>query len=587
MTTEELFSRNTFINLLKKEGLDRTDEENKLILIAKKYGIEKEFKKTIKQYEKSFKEKIYLEESKLPKCKYNIENYNFGKYICNSNGITDSKNDIKFSNIPVLPVERYINQETGKEKVKIIYFKENKWQEKLVDRSQLAISQKMLFLSDDGLDVNSENVKYYINFFSEIMSINDIKKLDGISRIGWKEDLFIPYDTHGIFDGSKESENLYKAIGSKGNYKLWYDTIKKLRKEKIVKILMASTLASPLIEKLSIQPFIVNLWSSLSGNGKTLLCMTVMSIWGNPDTGALRLSSSSTSNYCASLAAFFRNITCYFDELQIIKNTKYTSLESLIMDLCNGTEKGRLNKNSQLKEVKTWYCNFLFTNNDRMVGDNSGEQIYNRVIDVEINKKIFENPHEVANVIRNNYGFFGKDYIKEIKRVGFDKISKRFNELYDQIIKETEITDKQANSLVSIIVADEIIVSAFFKDEEPLTIEDVKEYINNKNEIKTSVKAKEYIISIINANTKKFSENNYGEQWGEIRETWKENDKIFKFVFNAQILQRELLKGGFEFNTVKKEWADEGFLEKNSQGKFVHCTTINKEKGSYVILILT
>ena len=44
MTQEELFDRKTFINLLNKKDLDRTDEENKLYLIAKKFGLEKEFK---------------------------------------------------------------------------------------------------------------------------------------------------------------------------------------------------------------------------------------------------------------------------------------------------------------------------------------------------------------------------------------------------------------------------------------------------------------------------------------------------------------------------------------------------------------
>lgn len=579
MTEKELLSSKTFVDLFKKKGVEKIEYEDQLFIEAKRLGVEKRFKDSLKKYEKIFKEKIPLEENKLPKCKYDISNYNFGKYICDSKGITDTKNDIKFSNIPLVPVERYINQDTGKEKVKIIYYKEKKWLEKIVDRSQLAISQRLLLLSDDGLDVNSENVKYYINFFSEVMSLNNINQLEGISKIGWKDDKFIPYDSHGIFDGDKETEALYNAISSKGNYKLWYETIKELRQAKIVKILMATTLASPLIEKLSIQPYIVNLWSSLSGNGKTLLCMVVMSIWGNPDTGALRLSSNSTANYFTSLASFLRNITCYFDELQIIKNSKYTTLDSLIMDLCNGTEKGRLNKNSQLREVKSWFCNFLFTNNDKMVNENAGEQIYNRVVDIEINEKIFQNPHHVANVIRNNYGFFGKDYIKEVKNIGFEKINKRFNEVYDKIIKETEITDKQANSLVSIIVADEIAVSKFFKDEKPLSIEDVKEYINNKNEIKTSVKAKEYIISIINANWKRFDDYNNMECWGFKDE--------YKCTINAQILYRELKKGGFEFDTVKKEWADIGFLEKNSQGKFIHFTTVRKEKGSYIRLNLT
>ena len=144
------------------------------------------------------------------------------------------------------------------------------------------------------------------------------------------------------------------------------------------------------------------------------------------------------------------------------------------------------------------------------------------------------------------------------------------------MIKETEITDKQANSLTSIIVADEIITSSFFRSEEPLSIEDVKEYINNKNEIKTSIKAKEYIINIINANWRKFDENNFNEWWGR-KDEW-------YCTINAQILFRELQKGGYDFNTVKKEWAEEGFLEKNSQDKFIFQTTVNSKKGNYVRL---
>jgi predicted transposase/invertase (TIGR01784 family) len=83
-----------------------------------------------------------------------------------------------------------------------------------------------------------------------------------------------------------------------------------------------------------------------------------------------------------------RNFTCYFDELQIVKRSKYLDLESLVMDLCNGTEKGRLNKNSQAKEVKVWFNNFLFTSNDRLVKENAGEQVYNRVIDLEMQTTI-------------------------------------------------------------------------------------------------------------------------------------------------------------------------------------------------------
>ena len=576
MTEKELIDKNTFINLFSKNEIERIEQEDNLYIEARKLGVEKRFKESLKKYEKIFSEKIKIDEkNKLPKCKYDIENYKWGNYTCTINGITDRFNT-KFSYIPVIPVERYINEETGKEKVKIVYFKENEWRELIVDKSQLAINQKLLLLSDDGIDVTSENVRYYINYFNEIMNINNIKKLDSISHIGWKNDNFIPYDSHGIFDGADDFKNIYKSISSKGNYEKWKECIFKLRKHKVIKLLMAMTLASPLLEKLNLQPYMVNLWSSLSGNGKTLSCMVAMSIWGNPDIGALRLSSNNTQNYYSVIASFMRNYTCYFDELQIVKRSKYLDLESLVMDLCNGTEKGRLNKNSQAKEVKVWFNNFLFTSNDRLVKENAGEQVYNRVIDLEIGEKIIENGQDIARIIKENYGFAGKEYIKYIQSVGFEKIFVRFKEILNEILKKTNATDKQASSLASMLLANQLANECIFKDDYILDVEDIEEYVNDKNDIKTSMKAKEYILGIISANWKKFEESGYGECWGMKDE--------FYCTMNAQILYRELERGGYDFNTVKKDWADIGFLEKNSVGRFIHQTTVRNEKATYVRL---
>lgn len=577
MEEKDLLSKQTFIDLFNLSDVEQVEKETELYLEAKKLGCLSQFKKTLNQYKQVLKGKIRFNgELNLPKCSYDLSGYNMGSYNCNIDGITDKQN-YKFSYIPVLPVERYINQDTGKEKIKLIYYKENRWNEFIVDRSQIAISQKLLLLSDYGLDVNSENVRYYINYFNDILNSNDIKKLSSVSHLGWVDDDFIPYDTKGIFDGADDFKSVYNALYSKGNYNLWLDTIKECRKQKEIKLLMAVVLASPLLEKLSIQPFIANFWSGISGNGKTLSSMLAMSIWGNPETGALRFSSNSTQNYYITVASFLRNITCYFDELQVIKNNKYFDLNSLVMDLCNGTEKGRLNKNSQAKDVKSWNCNFLFTNNDRLVKENAGEQVYNRVIDIEVNKTLFDNPHKIADIIKENYGFLGKDYIKIVKGIGFDKLKERYNQIYNDILSNTKATDKQASSLSSILLADEIIVKNVFKNEKCLGVDDIIDLVNDRDEIKTSTKAKDYIINIINANSKRFDDMyNNGECWG-IKDEW-------TCTFNYEILSRELRKGGFEFNTIKKDWADDRFLEKNSQGKFVHQTTVRKEKGNYVRL---
>lgn len=583
MSEKELFDKQIFIDLFKMNEIDRLQREDELFIEARKLGVEKRFKESLKKYEKLLGDKISIGENlKLPKCKYDIENYNMGSYTCNINGITDRTN-FKFSYIPVLPVERYINEDTGKEKVKIIFYKEGAWKELIVDKSQLSINQKLLLLSDDGLDVTSENVRYYINYFNEIMNINNIKKLDSISHIGWKDNLFIPYDSHGIFDGADDFRSIYNAIGSKGSVLKWRTTIKELRKHKVIKMLMATTLASPLLEKLNLQPYMVNLWSSLSGNGKTLSCMVAMSIWGNPEIGALRLSSNNTQNYYSVVASFMRNFTCYFDELQIVKRSKYLDLESLVMDLCNGTEKGRLNKNSQAKQVKTWFNNFLFTSNDKLVKENAGEQVYNRVIDLEIGEKIIENGQDIAKVIKENYGFAGKEYIKYLQKLGFDVIFERFKKINAEILEKTKATDKQASSLASILLANQLANECIFDDDYILQVEDIIEYVNDKDEIRTSIKAKEYIKDIININAKRFDESNYGECWGKFKEV---NGSYKMCYINAQILYRELLKGGYEFDSVKKEWDDMNFLRKNSVGRYLHQTTINCEKGNYVLLDL-
>lgn len=585
MKERELFAKETFINLYNLTEFERIEKEDELFLEAKKLGLEKEFKKSLRKYEKILNKKIKVDKkAQLPKSNYDLKNYNFGDYDIDKSGITDNSN-CKISYIPVLPIERYINQDTKKEKVKIIFYKDDKWQELIIDKTQLTIATRLLLLADYGLDVTSENVKQHIKFFSEMININNLKIINSVSHLGWNCEDFIPYYNAKTFDGINEFKNIFEAISTKGNFDIWQKEVLKLRENKIIKLLMAITFASPLLEKLNIAPFIANLWSALSGNGKTLTCMVAMSSWGNPSTGALTLSSNNTHNFYMKYASFMRNITCFFDELQIIKGSKELNMNNLIMDLANGTEKGRLDKNSDVKNVYTWFGNFIFTNNDRLVKDNAGEQVHNRVIDIEIDELIIKNGSYVANIIKNNYGFAGKIFIDYVKEVGWDKIQELYNHFVKQILEKTPATTKKASLFAVILTADRLANECIFHDE-PLFIYDILEYIENKDEIKTSILAQEYVISLIGANQNKFGENVYGEFWGKSVPSFKDNKPISKYYINKQILIRELEKGGYDFNTVKKEWFKSGFLEKNSQNKFIHQTSINNVLGNYIVLLL-
>ena len=58
----------------------------------------------------------------------------------------------------------------------------------------------------------------------------------------------------------------------------------------------------------------------------------------------------------------------------------------------------------------------------------------------------------------------------------------------------------------------------------------------------------------------------------------------FWFTISKPILDRELKKGGFEFDSLKRAWSSNGILEKNSQGRYVKNTKVYGSKGLYVTI---
>ncbi|MEG2831911.1 MAG: DUF927 domain-containing protein [Bacilli bacterium] len=577
----ENISEKDFIKLVTTDDkVEQAKLEIELRKTARENGIDKQqFNKMLYACKSKYGKKMFVD-NEIIATNIPLPGLNGGSYACNDAGV--SKDGIIVCYHPIIPIEIYRNLDSGKEKIKISFYKDNIWKSTVVDKSVISIASKIIYLSDKGVEVTSENSKLLVSYFNEIININKDKIIvkESVSHIGWNNDLFLPYDKAGIFDGVEEFKSIYNSLKEKGSYDKWFDTVKSIRAKKEIRIIMATTFASPLLEKLDVLPYVLNVFSSKSGSGKTVACMSAMSVWGCPKQGCLQFSTNNTANFYIRTSAFLRNITAYFDELQIIKYSKDIKMDSLVMDLCNGTERGRATKDNEIKEIKTWKNNFLFTNNERLAKENFGEQTYNRIIDMECKGQIIDNGREVVKSITNNYGFAGKIYLRYIKSVGFEAISERFKQLYTNILASTNSTEKQANSFASILVADELSTECLFLNETPLSIEDIKEFINDKDEIKTSLKAYEYLIDKININEKKFSEykNGYGEIWGLKTD--------YNCSINKEVLVDLLKKGNFEFDSIKKEWVESGFLKKNSQGKYYSQTSVNGQKGNFVNISL-
>ena len=143
-------------------------------------------------------------------------------------------------------------------------------------------------------------------------------------------------------------------------------------------------------------------------------------------------------------------------------------------------------------------------------------------------------------------------------------------------MENTKSTEKQAICIASIMIGNKLSQECLFQNEEELQVDDVKSFINDREEIETWRNAYEYLLSVVSINKKRFDELNGGEIWGKSTDFW--------FIISKPILDRELKKGGFEFDSLKRAWSSNGILEKNSQGRYVKNTKVYGSKGLYVTI---
>ena len=476
---------------------------------------------------------------------------------------------------PILPVEEYKNVETRTEKIKLAFYKKNKWEYTIEEKSKIASSQAIVKLSDLGISVTSENAKALVRYLAEIENFNKdkIETKESASKLGWMGENFIPYTNQYEYDGDTSFKYIFEAIKEKGDYKKWKDKMKELRnKSKTYKLMMATSFASPLVEILKINPFILHIWGK-SETGKTLGEMGCASIWGNPAKGKLLITLDSTKVAIERHNNFLQNFPLFIDELQITKGTDI-DYESLIYLLTEGQGKSRGTKEGGLEATTQWNNIIFLSGEEPITKPTFKEGAKNRVIEVEENNTIIENGNEVANFIYNNYGFAGKDFIKII-RDNKDLIFELYNE-FVEILRKYSIHSKQINALATILVADKITSEMIFQDK-PFTVEEVKAYFTK--DVDETDRYINLIIDIANSNINKFyaegEEEPKGTVWGKIE---KSNNEIEYYDFIPTELYNILRQENINWDGIKKKFVDKGYVVKSNDGRYQ--VNIRTPKGS-------
>lgn len=593
-TKEDVLSEDTFKYLSAIEN--QFFKELALVKIkdiAKNLGVKDEFNKLYKAYNKEYHKgnysktisrrsdksinneknsKISEEENIINFKNCPIENLDAGIWSASDKGIwkIETRNFEPIKVIAcshlILPVERLKNIETGLEKVRLSFYRDDTWEDVVVDSSIISNRTSIISLADRGIQVNSNNAGILISYLSDILALNNdkIPITKSINRLGWINDDFVPFADNYKYDGDISFKSVYESIKAQGDYDFWKASVKELRsKSNILKILMAASFASSLIEILGTLPFIVHLWGG-TDTRKTVATMVAMSIWGNPAIGNLIKTLNSTVFAMSRYASFMHNLPVAYDELQIVRS-KYKSFDEIIMQLAEGIDRGLGRADGGIQTQGTWRNIFLFTGEEHITKEYSGGGAKNRVLEIEATKEIIEDGVLTANLVKNNYGYAARDFIDNLPPN--KEIIKRYSEILKEINKTTSLKDKQAAAVATVILADELSNRIF--NDNLLSIEEIIEVLPKDNNIDLAERSYNVINDWIGQNINKFKNNDNNEIYGKINTTRGEC-----FVIKS-ILVDMLEERNINFDGIKAKLAEEGFLLKDNRNKYTQRVRVN------------
>ena len=527
VTKKDLLSREFMQDVFDEEDeIERGVNIANLMDRARELKVYTEFKILLDAFRKAEREMI-PEKTKGNLCQWtNFESDEYDNMICGywnatERGIIKPNSDEYACYHPILPVERLKNIETGAEQIKLAYKRNGIWHEIVVPKSLIASASKIVALAEQGIAVTSENAKLLVKYLSDVENQNDnfIKIKRSTSKFGWLNKDFIPFDGDIIFDGDMKFKQVSESVTTQGDYKTWLDHARTVRARKRIesKFCLAASFASVLVAPLRGLPFFVDLWGGTEA-GKSVALMLAASVWANPDENAFVGDYKSTETALEAKADMLNHLPMLLDDTSNQNRRLAENFESLVYVLCSGKGKTRSNKDIGINRESRWK-NCIITNGEKPLTSyvNQGGAM-NRILEISCDSHIFEDPRLTASVVKSNYGYAGRDFIKILKEIGVEGLMEIQKGFLDKLDNDEKM-QKQSLSLSIVLTADKIATDYIFKDGEYIDIEEAKQTLIDKNELSDNERCYRYIVDKVAMNPARFDpQNEVVEKWGIIED---------------------------------------------------------------------
>ena len=496
-----------------------------------------------------------------------------GSWVANDEGvwILSDKGRVYACTHPIYISRILINAETGIHKAEIKFKVRRRWHTVFIDRKALASRTSILQLADHGVQVTSENAGMLVRYLADIEAENpdDVTEQTSTSRLGWIGETFMPYGDNIIFDNEQALMSLFNSIQQLGSRQRWYECVKDIRAKKRIELLIyiAASFASVLVEVVGALPFVVDLWGE-TGKGKTVALMVATSIWADPNEGAYMTDAKATATAMEIRLNVLNSLPMTLDDMAQIKNQYDGDFSQLVYRWCAGKGRDRSNKELGLNKLTSWH-NCILTNAEHsLVTETMQGGAINRIIDIEMGEKdLFEDGNEVANLLRNNYGWAGREFVEQVQLMGFEEV-RDIQRLYADKIrtyakdKGIEKEEKQILPMSIILTADEIAEKYLFQDGIRLNMADCCDLLKNKGEVSEHKRAYQYIRETVVANMFRFRNDSDDkvEQWG----SYLEGDQYATIIGNR--FDKIMNEAGFQTKAFLSWAKKQNFVKTDSSG---------------------
>lgn len=584
-----------FVELFEiQDPIEKSRRKVALVNRAKQLGVKSDFEEILKGYNQADREMKRKERENRSIC--TLDNYtNFtgpydkmfcGAWIADDRGVFAQNSggvDEVACYHPILPVERLKNLETGEEQIKIAYRRNNKWSEIVVPKTQITSANKIVALSGKGIAVTSENAKLLVKYLADVENGNDdyIDVQYSTSKLGWIGNEFIPYDSDIVFDGDNRFKQAFESVTQHGSEDIWIEHMKELRAtgRLEVKFLLAASFASVLVQIVGGLPFFVDLWGETEG-GKTVSLMVAASVWANPDESRYMGDFKTTDVALEAKADMLNHLPMFLDDTSKTSARIRDNFEGIVYDLCSGKGKSRSNKELGINRENRWR-NVFICNGERPLNSyvNQGGAI-NRILEIECGEKIYLDPQRTANIVKNNYGFGGKQFVQIIKEMGSENI-REIQQQFQTTLFDTEKMEKQSISLSIVLTADKIATDTIFKDGAYISIDDAKRVLIDRNELSDNERCYRYILDKIAMNNIRFDSSTNCEKWGIFEDGYAimYNQAFTDLCESGGFSRRSFLNWAAKHGVVQQDSRGNPTKQKKFDGKNCRCVFLKLDDG--------